>query len=499
MDSPDYAGGNMIQIWETFQSVIDFILNHIIFFNTILGIIVIFFQRKDPKSAWAWLLILYAIPIVGFILYLFLGMDLHKRKMFRTKGIYDQRQKQIQKQKRKIKKNKLVEEHPEVKHYEDLILYNLNCLGAVLEDDNKIETYTDGNTKFDALIEDIRNAEQYIHLQYYIIKKDLLFERIVKELVKKVEEGVEVRILYDAMGSRKIRKSYWKTLREKGIQTLEFFPAPFRRMHVRVNYQNHRKIAVIDGKIGYVGGYNIGKEYIDLNKRFGHWRDTHLRIEGSSARDLELRFLLDWNFSAEEEEFDVACHFQSKYKGPGNTSIQIVTSGPDEETQNIRDNYLRLIEKATKSIYIQTPYFIPDDLILNALMIAAKSGVEVNIMIPCMPDHVFVYWATYSYVGQLVAEGANCYIYEGGFLHAKGMVVDDRCYCFGTANFDIRSFCLDFEVNAMVFDKREAKKMVRIFKEDVIHCKKLTVKEYEKRSLWIRMKEQVSRLLSPVL
>ena len=349
------------------------------------------------------------------------------------------------------------------------------------------------------MIEDIKHAERYIYLQYYIIKKDILFERIVKELIKKVEEGVEVRILYDAMGCRTVRKSYWKSLRKQGIQILEFFPAPLRRLHVRVNYRNHRKIAVIDGKVGYVGGYNIGKEYIDLNKRFGHWRDTHLRIDGSAVCETELRFLLDWNFSSDEETFEKACYFSQKYRGPGASCVQIVTSGPDEETQNIRDNYLRLIEKAKKSIYIQTPYFIPDESILNALIIAAKSGVEVNVMIPCMPDHIFVYWATYSYIGQLVVEGANCYIYEGGFLHAKGLIVDERCYCYGTANFDIRSFCLDFEINAMVFDKKEAKKMVRIFQDDLIHCKKLTEKEYENRGLWIRFKEQISRLLSPLL
>lgn len=489
----------MAQFWNTTLDVINFILNHIVFFNTFLAIIIIFFQRKNPKSVWAWLLLLYAIPILGFVLYLFFGMDLHKRRLFRTKGIYDQRQKQIQKQKQKIMKHKLADKHPEILDYEDLILYNLNCLGAVLEDDNQIETYADGNSKFDALIEDIKHAERYIYLQYYIIKKDILFERIVKELIKKVEEGVEVRILYDAMGCRTVRKSYWKSLRKQGIQILEFFPAPLRRLHVRVNYRNHRKIAVIDGKVGYVGGYNIGKEYIDLNKRFGHWRDTHLRIDGSAVCEMELRFLLDWNFSSDEETFEKACYFSQKYRGPGASCVQIVTSGPDEETQNIRDNYLRLIEKAKKSIYIQTPYFIPDESILNALIIAAKSGVEVNVMIPCMPDHIFVYWATYSYIGQLVVEGANCYIYEGGFLHAKGLIVDERCYCYGTANFDIRSFCLDFEINAMVFDKKEAKKMVRIFQDDLIHCKKLTEKEYENRGLWIRFKEQISRLLSPLL
>lgn len=486
-------------ILEGAQIVLSFIFDHILFINLVLAIIVIFFQRKEPKAVWAWLLVLYAVPIVGFVFYLFLGMDLHKRKIFRTKGIYDQNQKRIRKQKRSIKNRELTFTHPEVAGYEDLILYNLNCLGAVLEDDNTITTFIDGNLKFDALIEDIKNAKNYIHLQYYIIKKDVLFERIVKELKIKASEGIEVRILYDAMGSRGIGKKYWKELKKEGILVCEFFPAALRRLHVRVNYRNHRKIAVIDGKIGYVGGYNIGKEYINLKKRFGRWRDTHLRIDGSAAKDLELRLLLDWNFSEEVDLFKRANFFFPKYKGVGKSSIQIISSGPDEDSQNIRDNYLRIIEKAKDSIYIQTPYFVPDECILNALLIAVKSGISVNIMIPCMPDHLFVYWATFSYVGQLVLEGANCYTYDGGFLHAKGVIVDERCYCYGTANLDIRSFQLNFEINAIVFDKNEAKKMVRIFKKDLLSCTKITIKEYEKRNLFMRFKEQACRLLSPIL
>ncbi len=488
----------MQEILIILQDVFSFVIDHLVFFNLLLAIIIIFFQRKEPKAAWAWLLILYAVPIVGIVFYFFLGSDLHKRKMFQTKAVFDQKQKQIQRQRRSIKNHELTITHPQVEGYEDLILYNLNCLGAMLEDDNRITTYTDGHSKFDALIEDIKQAEHYIHLQYYIIKKDVLFERIAKELIKKVEQGVEVRILYDAMGARSVHKKYWNSLRKSGIDVCEFFPAALRKLHVRVNYRNHRKIAIIDGKTAYVGGYNIGKEYIDLKKRFGHWRDTHLRIDGSAAKDLELRFLLDWNFS-NEEEFEMKSEYFPKYKGSGTSSVQIISSGPDESTQNIRDNYLRLIEKAKENIYIQTPYFIPDECILNALMMAVKSGIGVHIMFPCMPDHMFVYWATYSYIGQLVMEGANCYTYDGGFLHAKGMIIDDRCYSYGTANMDIRSFQLNFEVNALVFDQKETRKMVKIFQDDLPHCTQITKKDYEKRGLVIRFKEQISRLLSPIL
>ena len=249
----------------------------------------------------------------------------------------------------------------------------------------------------------------------------------------------------------------------------------------------------------YVGGFNIGKEYIGLDKKFGYWRDTHLRIQGSEVGALQVRFVLDWNYAARENLFRKESYFLPAGDFSGHTRMQIISSGPDSALQNIRNNYLRLINKARKSIYIQTPYFIPDESIFNALIIAIHSGVEVNIMIPCKPDHPFVYWATYSYVGDMVMAGANCYTYNNGFLHTKGLIIDDAVYSYGTANMDIRSFQLNFEVNAVVYDIEEAQKMVKIFKEDLQYCKKITKDRYSKRKLWIRIREQFCRLLSPLL
>lgn len=248
------------------------------------------------------------------------------------------------------------------------------------------------------------------------------------------------------------------------MQTAEFFPAILRRLQLRINYRNHRKIVVIDNKVAYVGGFNVGKEYIDLDERFGHWRDTHLRIRGSAVLSLQARFVLDWNYAARENLFLQPELFRGIEAGTRDfCDLQIISSGPDKTTQQIHDNYLRLINKAQKSIYIQTPYFIPDEAILNALMIAVKSGIEVNIMIPCMPDHPFVYWATYSYLGDMVMAGANCYTYNNGFLHSKGMIVDDRVLCYGTANMDIRSFALNFEVNAVIYDEKRRGKWWKYF------------------------------------
>lgn len=487
-------------IIDYFLKGIDFLFRNMVFINILLSIVIVFFQRKEPTSVWAWLLILYTVPIFGFLFYLLVGMDFHKRKMFRTKEIEDKLNEAIRKQERSIRNKELEIKDPQLSHFGDLVMYNLECNGSVLSDCNEIKIFTDGNEKFDALIKDIREAEKYIFIQYYIIKNDVLFQKIKEELVKKAKQGVEVKILYDAMGCRKISRAYWKKLKEQGITPVEFFPAKMRRFHLRMNYRNHRKIVVIDGKIGYVGGYNIGKEYISLDEKFGYWRDTHLRMKGQAVDSLLMYFILDWNYSAEENLFTKDNYFSSGNDTvKGTCQVQMISSGPDSFQQNIRNNYLRLITKAEKAIYIQTPYFIPDEAILSSLIIACHSGVEVNIMIPCKPDHPFVYWATYSYVGDLVMAGAKCYTYINGFLHSKGIIIDGKVFCYGTANMDIRSFKLNFEVNAVVFNKEKATLMQDIFLEDLKYCKQITKEEYSQRNLIVRIKEQCSRLFSPVL
>lgn len=480
--------------------VVEYIFEHLFILNMMFAIVIVFFQRRDPKSVWAWLLLLYFIPVLGFVFYLFLGQDLRKRKMFKIKEVEDNLNEAIRQQEHQLKTTNVENLDEEIEGYTDLIMYNLETSGAVLTGDNDIDFFVDGNEKFDALIEDLRQAKEFINLQYYIIKNDVLFNRIKDVLVEKAAEGVEVRVLFDAMGCRSVNHRYWKKLNEQGVMTAEFFPALLRRFQLRINYRNHRKIVVIDNEIAYVGGFNVGKEYIDLDKRFGHWRDTHLRIRGNGVLGLQLRFVLDWNYAARENLLNNAKLFDGVVPGERDAcQMQIISSGPDNTTEQIRDNYLRLITKAEKSIYIQTPYFIPDESIFTALMIAVHSGIEVNIMIPCMPDHPFVYWATYSYIGDLVMAGANCYTYNNGFLHSKGMIVDGKVFCYGTANMDIRSFALNFEVNAIVYDRRKAGEMEQIFREDLKVCRQITRDTYAGRGLKIRLKEQICRLLSPLL
>jgi len=482
-----------IEVWNT-------IMQNIVFLNLIFSVIIVFFERKTPKSVWAWLLLLHFLPVVGFVFYLLLGTDMKKRKMFRIKEVEDHISDAIRQQEYQLKSLKIEDLDSDISNYTDLILYNLKTSGAVVTSDNDVDILTDGNEKFDRLIEDIRNAKQFIHIQYYIIKNDVLFERIRKELVKKASEGVEVRVLFDSMGCRTVSHDFWRQLNVEGIKTAEFFPAFFKRLQLRINYRNHRKIVVIDNEIGYVGGFNIGKEYISLDEKFGYWRDTHLRIQGSGVLGLHIRFLLDWNYAAKENLFTERKYFETLYPGERDECLmQIISSGPDTARQQIRDNYLQLIHKAKERIYIQTPYFVPDDAVQEALLIAVHSGVEVNIMIPCKPDHMFVYWATYSYIGDLVMAGANCYTYDNGFMHAKGIVVDGKVFCYGTANMDIRSFALNFEVNAIVYSEDKALEMEKSFLRDLKVSTRITKDKYAGRTLKIRMKEQVCRLMSPIL
>ncbi len=283
-----------------------------------------------------------------------------------------------------------------------------------------------------------------------------------------------------------------------GGEVASFFPSKIPLINLRINYRNHRKLAIIDGKYGFIGGFNIGNEYIGLSKKFGYWRDTHLRIKGSSVHMMQTRFFLDWRHASKEKTL-----YDEKYyptiETNGKTGIQIVSSGPDSEQEQIKIGYLKMINSARESIYIQTPYFVPDQSILEALKIASLSGVDVKIMIPNKPDHMFVYWATYSYIGELLGSGVKAYTYENGFIHAKTIVVDGKISSVGTANIDVRSFKLNFEVNAFIYDTKTSTELKKIFEDDLKISSEITIEKYKRRSKLIVVKESISRLLSPVL
>lgn len=486
-------------------TVWEWLMEHLLYINLVLSVVIVFFQRRDPKAVWTWLLILYFIPVFGIFFYLIFAQDFRKSRMFRVKEVEDSLSYSVKSQEEFFRRHSLDPDDPLAANYADLICYNLETSGAVMTLHNRVELLIDGEEKFADLRRELAKAEQFIHIQYYIIKNDEVFDSLVPILLDRVRHGVEVRILYDGMGGRFMPKRRWQQLVKQGVQVGCFFPPVLGKLNLRVNYRNHRKIVVIDGHTGYVGGFNIGKEYLGKDPKFGYWRDTHLKLTGEAVISLQIRFALDWNYAVKENLFkDFRYFLDFVGMAPADIpqiplGIQIITSGPDSKDRQIRDNYLELFHKARHHIYIQTPYFVPDDTILSALKIAARSGVDVRLMIPCKPDHPFVYWATYSYVGDMIAEGVRCYTYEDGFLHAKGVMVDGQVSCYGTANMDIRSFELNFEVNAIIFDEETTEQLEAVFLNDLTHCREVTKAVYEARSLWVRIREQGSRLLSPLL
>ena len=483
---------------STVISIIIWILKNILWINILLAILVVFFERRDPKSTWLWLMIFFFLPGIGFIFYLLAGQDLKKRNMFKLKEEEDKYIRDlVRNQERNIQRNQLNFDDPEIKEHQDLIQYHLAASESIYFQNNKVEVYFSGQDKFKALIDSLEKAEEFIHMEYYIIRNDNIGKKIMKILTDKAKAGVEVKLLYDGMGGRHLPKDFGKELVDGGGKIGVFFPS-FGLFKLSINYRNHRKICVIDGKEAFIGGFNIGDEYLGLSKRFGFWRDTHLKIEGEAITGLEWRFLLDWRF-ASKEEFQFDRKYFPELEPKGKTSIQIVSSGPDSKWSSIKDGYFKMISNARQKVYIQTPYFIPDDSILESLKIAALSGIDVRIIIPSKPDHPFVYWASLSYMGELLKAGVRFYIYNNGFIHSKVVISDDVLSSVGSANLDIRSFELNFEVNAFMYDEEINKKITDKFIDDLNFCKEITMEEYEKRSFIIKFKESISRLLSPIL
>lgn len=476
-----------------------FILSIMLVLNIVFAFAIIFLERKNPTSTWLWLIVLLLIPNVGFVLYLILGQDLSKRKMFRYKTEEDQLIGTAQLEQLSYIKNNCIKYNDEsMTDYQDIIHMHLINSQAVFSQDNEVEIFTDGKKKFDSLLDSIEKAESFIHMQYYIIKNDDISKKVIDALTKKAKEGLEVRFLYDEVGGRHLPKSFFNEFKKAGGKVASFFPSRIPFINLRINYRNHRKIAIIDGNCGYIGGFNIGDEYLGLNERFGYWRDTHLKIMGSSVHMMHIRFIQDWRY-ASKEDIGYLVKYYPNINSSGTTGIQIVSSGPDSKEDQIKNGYIKMILSAKKSIYIQTPYFVPDDSMLDALRIAALSGVDIRIMFPNKPDHMFVYWATLSYIGELLKYGVKAYIYQNGFIHAKTIVVDGKLASVGTANIDVRSFTLNFEANAFIYDTSTSTKLNSVFEEDMSFCSQLTYEMYLTRSNKIKFKESISRLLSPIL
>ncbi|MFC4598441.1 cardiolipin synthase [Cohnella hongkongensis] len=482
------------------MNVLSLFLGLVLVLNMALASVIIFRERRDVGSTWAWLLVLYFIPLLGFALYLFLAQNYRKTRLFEWKEIGRTGSDEAAKEQLALLSGDGFElRNPAARGFRDLIVMHLKAKRALYTENNEVELLLDGKMKFERLFRDIAEARQHIHIQYYILQKDELGTKLIRALAEKARSGVSVKLLYDELGSRRLSKRSLRELREAGGTAEAFFPSKFRLINFRLNYRNHRKLVIIDGKIGYVGGFNVGDEYLGLSPKFGYWRDAHLRVRGGAVRAMQTRFILDWNQASRE---DIRYH-PSLYPEPeetgGTAGVQIVPSGPESRLEYIKNGYVKMISSAKRSILIQTPYFVPDAGYLDALRIAALSGVKVSIMIPDKPDHPFIYWATLSYIGGMLRAGVSVYLYRHGFMHAKTIVVDEEIASVGTANMDVRSFKLNFEVNAFVYDSDIAKKLADAFQEDIRVSEELTLEKYGQRSRLIRIKESVSRLLSPIL
>ncbi len=335
-------------------------------------------------------------------------------------------------------------------------------------------------------------------MEYFIMKPDDVGLRILRVLRKKAEEGVEVRLLLDAMGSRQIKEKHLKGLKAAGGKVAFFFPANVFKIQLKPNYRNHRKLVIIDEKVAYVGGLNVASEYEGRSTKFNGWRDTHLRLVGGCVEDVDDRFLLDWRYASGEDFHGDDLDYKVLIPA-GSSGVQIVSCGPDSPEEEIKRLYLKMITSAKKSVCVQTPYFIPDQSIFEALKTAALSGIDVRLMIPNKPDHPFVYWVTYNNAASLMESGVKVYIYNKGFLHSKCITVDDEVSSVGSANFDIRSFKLNFECNAVVYDKDVARRLHNAFLRDMDNSIHMTPVLYAQRPWTIKLKENVGRLISDIL
>ncbi|QQE74423.1 cardiolipin synthase [Brevibacillus composti] len=469
--------------------------------NLLLAAVLIFMERRNIASTWAWLMVLLFLPGVGFVLYLLFGQRLSRRKLYKLKeGEFSRYRVALEKQKQEIESNSIRFHDPAMVDHRNMIHMNLVSDAALFTQDNEIDLYTEGHGKFEALFACIDQARDHIHLQYYIIRDDALGQRLIQALTERARQGVKVRLLYDAVGSSELTRRFFRPLVEAGGEVAAFFQSPIPYVNMWVNFRNHRKLVIIDGVIGFIGGFNVGNEYLGLDKRLGYWRDTHLKIVGNAVHLLQARFYLDWNLTGQgKRRMEDEVRYFPRIEGKGKVGVQIVSSGPNSEKQQIKHGYLKMIYNAKERIYLQSPYLIPDESLLTALKMAAMSGVDVRVMIPGRADHKLVYWASQSYLGELLKSGVRCYLYEKGFLHAKTMVVDGQIASVGSANLDIRSFKINFETNAFLFDTGMAKRLERIFREDLAECHEVTREEYENRPLKAKLQESLTRLLSPIL
>lgn len=474
------------------------VLLSIAILNILAILTMIFIERRKPEIIISWLVILTFLPILGFILYVLFGsgLSLKTRRMLKRKILFeDSHDKFIWEELKRVPELPAVEK--------ELVKYNQRASRSLPYFDNDVQIFTNGIDKINALKKDLLAARHSINMEYYIFDDAGVGREIMDILCQKAREGIKVKLIFDSVGCLRAPRRFFRRLKKAGGEVAEFFPPLFaiRLINLKMNYRNHRKIVVIDGKIGYVGGINIRDDHMGRNKRLSPWRDTHLKIRGSAVYGLQNAFFNDWFFCKRRQqssaELTMLGYFP-KVERVGNVIAQIILSGPESNVHYIKDSYIKMISSAKKQIVLQSPYLIPDEIFIAALKAAVKSGVKVIVMLPEIPDKKFVYLATLSFARDIVESGVEIYLYNG-FLHSKMLMIDDTCVSIGTCNADNRSFALNFEINANLYGKQILAKCQEIINEDLENSTQIDATFFKKKPFTSKLGQTIFRMFAPLL
>jgi cardiolipin synthase A/B len=460
----------------------------------------IILETHSTTKTLSYLLFCVFIPVIGILFYLGFGINYWRKKRYNKKqhtneDIMENLIINIQ----QFNKVSLNEKDLSLVQHAELASMLLKDLGSPLTGNNQVKLLINGENKFPEMIAAIRKAKHHIHLEYYIYEYDEIGTQLIELLIEKAKQGIEVRFIYDDFGSPSIKKKTEAQMQKAGIEIYPFHKVRFYLLANRINYRNHRKIVVIDGCTAFVGGINVSDKYINNGKQKLFWRDTHIRLDGPSVYYLQYLFITDWNFCCKKTFNPGSPYFPPIPDGSNETYVQVTASGPDSVQPSVMYAILQAIYLAKEEILITTPYFIPGDSIIDALRIAALSGLKVQLLVPGVCDSKLVNAASKSYYNDLLEAGVEIFLYEKGFVHAKTLVTDKKLFMVGTANMDHRSFELNFEVNTIIYDAAIAQQMREIFFEDLTQAVKINKDHWLNRSWYVQLPEKIARLFSPVL
>ena len=446
-----------------------------------------------PTKTLAWLFAIFTIPVGGIFLYLMLGRNRRKNKLFQLKHtpkVNSYITKAIDQYSPITEKE--FEEHHKIISLITKNSYFAPCTG------NDVKLLKNGEATFQAIFDALKNAEHFIHLEYYIFEEGKLTTDLFNLFQKKIKEGITVKILYDGIGSMSLSKKHIRELQSIGVEIHKFLPIKFGKFLSSINYRNHRKIIVIDGKIAFTGGINVSDKYIKGDTNLGVWHDIHLQLKGPVVHSLQAVFAMDWYMISEEDTIlDTSC--ACTYQKANGSAVQIVHSGPDSDFSATQQMYFSMINEAKEYVYITNPYIIPGESILDALKVASMSGVDVRILLSEKSDNVIVKWCVRSYFEDLLQAGVKIYLFSEGFIHSKTIVVDTSISSVGTTNLDIRSFEQNYEVNAVIYDDRFALELKEDFLKDIKHSTQLDFNTFIQRPWSQKLKEGFAKIFSPVL